>query len=448
MTMRGFSPSPWAWDFDGPLSPPLVIKFKWCTMKTASVMLCGIILGSILGAAFIALLNTADQPGKPGASFPKLKEKPPPDRSEDVRRLQARIVELEEALKKSEKRAEPKQEPDKKQLSPTSKQEKKEPRPDLDLLLELADRKDSAGLAQRFEQLLLMGEEGYPILLAFLNALAQPPKNFFRDDRLAFALLSVAARHDLEAANFASYVLSATTGEKNSPLRGEFFRILPAFLDLHGDRFSGLKGELESALLSDLELQGASANLWKTFQSMKSLGIDPPLKSLENILGDQGRTHQHSIVIQQVANRNDPRAVETLARYIDASPDPRNWTVGRALQALGRMEIPEAEAVLNEYLASPVPEIRQAAILAHFSKSSDMNSFPLAVELLNSSASMSEKRRLISQLRSNGPEILESLRKSGGAGITNESVRQLIIKGPARSSRLSVPEGSGSVREK
>lgn len=419
-------------------------------MRTFLAMLSGSIVGAALGIALYSALHDS-RTGDANKALPHPQVAPAPD-SGAVSRLQARIRELEEALARAgERRAPPEAEESSKKSDTGKKPAPPGELPAAEALAELVKQGDSAGLAKLLESLLLRGEEGYAVLLEFLNGQAQTQRYaFFRNDRMAFALLSVIARHGEKTAEFAHYLLSATEQDRNSILRGELFRLLPAFLAFHGDRFAGLEQELEASLLRDLEGNSTSSNLWKNFQSMKELGMEPPLEALESILGDSGRKHQHMLAIQELGNQDNPAGVAALARYIDGSENFKDYRVRRALQALARMETPESEVVLNQYIASPNRDVREEAILAHFSRPRDLSSYNLAVEFLNSDAGMTQKHRLISQLRGSGGEILETLKNSGGQGIADENVRSIIIRGATtRAFKVNAAggvQGEGAVR--
>ncbi len=294
-------------------------------------------------------------------------------------------------------------------------------------LSRLLREKRHDALAEALEKLLLLGDAGHEQILAFLRQLAglqnQP---LWMDKALQFAILAAAFRNQEGAAEFARFFLRHQDPSADAMLREHVLRFLPSLVAFGGERFSGLREELEATLLDEVAKGNRLGGLWRTLQTMQDLGFRPPIGALESVLGDPSRRNDHFAAIQHLSLRDDDASVDLL-RYVASQENPADPAYQQALHALGRMSHPSAQRGLAQYLDSPVREVRTQAALAYFGRPRDADSAPIALGFLNSDAGAAEKQALLWRLSSMSPQVFEAVREAA-ASTGSPEVKELIEK--------------------
>ena len=369
--------------------------------------------------------DRADATSSPAASLPAASTR------QRVAALEARVAELEEALRLTRKaptapgrtapgRTVPATPVRKPQVVRTAAiaalaREAKPGAADRELLDTLAahiDERDGVALRKELQKLLTSGESGYRVLHDFFLFLDKDRHRqilFSSNYSITFGLVHLAMLHDVELAEFSHYYLIATRGDSRSYMRKRVYDFIPVFLEYHAGRFPDLEAAFRQDILE--ELPGSFAYLPGLFGAMKALGFQPPIRELERFFTPNATLQQIQLLIQYLIARNDRGAVLLLSRFARKELRTGTWKAGAAMRALARMTTVEARDILDSYLESRDRALLREATMAYFWDPRDRGSADIALRLLASPVEMKHKRGFVGLLRRRNAEVLAALRE-------------------------------------
>jgi hypothetical protein len=291
----------------------------------------------------------------------------------------------------------------------------------------LIDLKDGPGLFKEFEKLLLAGQTGYAGLANLCFALDQDSHRvgyLTTQYQITFSLMHLSMLREVELAEFAHYFLAASAATPRSVLRAKLYDMLPDFLKFHAGRFP----DLEDALKRDIEVQLTQDAIdeSKVYAAAKTLDFRPPLALVERHLFNSTGLGLTQLVADHLAWRDDEEALRLIDRFLATKPATPAIQKATIFRALVKMQVAQAERVLNRYVYSDDPQTMFQAALVYFSVPREERTVRAAIRLLNSSRlDLKSKRAFIAMLKKSNVDILDFLVAARDQVIAPE-VRELV----------------------
>ncbi|HVR74688.1 MAG TPA: hypothetical protein VMT52_10165 [Planctomycetota bacterium] len=301
---------------------------------------------------------------------------------------------------------------------------------DVESLMDALERRDGRGMSRMLEGLLLAGENGFAVLHDFFHQADVEHEKILtltHHHQLVFAMLRIVALHPSEVASLSRYLMKVTRDRPGSFIRREIYNFLPVFLKYHQGKFPEVRKDLEEDILFQLEQGGEYLN--KVGIAIRDLQFQPPIDTILGFLADPAKRDMHSTLIKHLVSRGD-EGVDALVRHVREAKDRRQASVAEALREVAGSGAPGKAGVLEELLRHEDPDLRRAAILAHFSFPRGEESVRLAIDHLNAGGDLGKSRAFLALLRQRNRAFL-ALLKEHAQEVHAEDVRALLVQGRA-----------------
>lgn len=288
-----------------------------------------------------------------------------------------------------------------------------------DEVLELLRQGDWLDFSSVVEDLLVLGDKGFAVLLELATHVLKdgsPDLGPTVDspgarDGVILALSRAAARRETQTESLIAYFLASENMDSDSRFAQQVLWWSSRFLavtPVSTERTSHSR----AMLVQSLQRRLREGDTWVSdvLQCLEVLNVAASMESIQAILKNDARARDHATVVEYLGRRVDDEAVGVLVAFVDEG-DPEQWRTRLALKQLAGFDSPAGLEAFKKMIDSEDVALSHAAHRAYFSvRRGIKEGLSMLVDYLNAESSLSAAREnLLTHVRSVNSQLFRAL---------------------------------------